>query len=181
LTVKLRDNNDDGQGFLGLKAGQNIYLHSTWSAPIVGAVTTVQFAGMTFQGLGELVVNFVSGVIGSLSLDSATRDQAGADLAAASQGVSGPVGILGVIFPNQVTRGVAQLTFLVGIISLTLAIMNLLPIPGLDGGRWLLTTLFRIIKKPLTEELEAKINGIGMMLLFGLIILITVVDIFKLW
>jgi regulator of sigma E protease len=179
--VKLRGDNNDGRGYLGLSAGQNIYLRSTWSAPIVGTATTGQFVWLTLQGLGELLSNFAGGIIGSLSPDSATRDHASASLAAAGDSVSGPVGILGVIFPNTVSRGATQLAFLVGIISLTLAIMNLLPIPGLDGGRWLLTTIFRLIKKPLTEELEGKINGIGMMCLFGLIILITVVDVLKLW
>jgi regulator of sigma E protease len=58
--------------------------------------------------------------------------------------------------------------------------MNTLPIPGLDGGRWFLTALFRILKRPLTESLEAKINGIGMTILMGLIIIITITDIGKL-
>jgi regulator of sigma E protease len=59
--------------------------------------------------------------------------------------------------------------------------MNLLPLPALDGGRWVLTLNIRLLKKPLTEELEAKINGFGMLFLYGLIILITVVDVSKLW
>jgi regulator of sigma E protease len=177
--VKLNDSSDGG--YLGVGVGQSETFRATWSAPIVGVVNTGQFMWWTLGGLGDLVVNFAGGVAGMLSPDGATRENAQANLNKAGDSVSGPVGILGVIFPNAVMSGLTQLAFISGIISLTLAIMNLLPIPGLDGGRWVLTIIFRLLKKPLTEELEAKINGIGMMFLFSLIILITVVDVAKLW
>jgi regulator of sigma E protease len=172
-----------GQGYLGIGStqAQAATIRATWSAPIVGVVNTVQFAGLTLNGLGGLVVNFASGIAGSFAPDATTREQAGANLSTAGDSVAGPVGILGVIFPNAMMAGATQLAFITGIISLTLAIMNILPIPGLDGGRWLLTTIFRIIRRPLTENLEGTINGIGMILLFGLIIVITVADVLKLW
>jgi len=71
------------------------------------------------------------------------------------------------------------LFWLMGVISLTLTVMNLLPIPGLDGGRWFLTALYRIRKKSLTKEKEEKIVGTGMLVLFILIAVITVADIWK--
>jgi regulator of sigma E protease len=177
--IRLRD--DAAGGYLGVSVGQSETFRATWSAPIVGLVNTGQFMWWTLGGLGDLVANFASGIVGTLSFDESTRQNAKTSLDKAGDGVSGPVGILGVIFPNAVMSGVTQLAFISGIISLTLAIMNLLPIPGLDGGRWLLTIIFRLCKKPLTEELEAKINGYGMLFLYGLIILITVVDVSKLW
>jgi regulator of sigma E protease len=177
--VTLRDKADGG--YLGVSVGQSEFSRSTWSAPIVGVVNTAQFTWWTLEGLGQLIGNFGSGLVGSLSFDESIRENAHTNLSKAGDGVSGPVGILGVIFPNAVMSGAIQLAFISGLISLTLAIMNLLPIPGLDGGRWVLTIIFRIIKKPLTEEIEAKINGIGMVCLFGLLILITTVDILKLW
>lgn len=177
--VTLRDKADSG--YLGVSVGQSETIRATWSAPIVGVVNTAQFAWWTVEGLGQILVDFGSGLIGSISPDSDTREQAASNIAKAGDGVSGPVGILGVIFPNAVMAGATQLVFVSGLISLALAVMNLLPIPGLDGGRWLLTAIFKIIRKPLTEELEAKINGIGMICLFALIILITFADIMKLW
>jgi regulator of sigma E protease len=167
-------------GYLGVSVGQNEFVRSTWSAPIVGVVNTAQFAWMTVQSLGDLVMNLAGGIAGSLSGDEQVRQTAGADLSRVGDSVSGPVGIIGVIFPTAVSAGPSQIFLLVGIVSLTLAVMNLLPIPGLDGGRWLLTTVFKIIRRPLTEKLEGTINGIGMMLLMGLFVVITVVDIFKL-
>ncbi|MDR1197305.1 MAG: M50 family metallopeptidase [Candidatus Nomurabacteria bacterium] len=177
--VALREKSDNG--YLGVSAGQSEFYRSTWSAPIVGVVNAGQFAWWTLEGLGQILANLGSGIAGSFSADSATREAASADLSKAGDGVSGPVGILGVIFPNAVMAGATQLLFISGLISLALAVMNLLPIPGLDGGRWVLTIIFKLIKKPLTEDLEAKINGVGMMILFGLIILISVIDIMKIW
>jgi regulator of sigma E protease len=58
--------------------------------------------------------------------------------------------------------------------------MNILPIPGLDGGRWYLTAGFKLFRKKLTKEKEGLINGIGMMFLYGLIILVVIADIWKL-
>lgn len=177
--VTLRENADGG--YLGVSVGQSETFKATWSAPIVGVVNMAQFTWWTLEGLGQIVVNFGSGIIGSVSFDSEVRQEAAGNIAKAGDSVSGPVGILGVIFPNAVMAGPTQLVFVSGLISLALAVMNLLPIPGLDGGRWILTAIFKIIRKPLTEELEAKINGIGMICLFALIILITFADIIKLW
>lgn len=168
-------------GYLGVGVGQSEKYRATWSAPMVGVVNTVQFTWWTLEGLTQILTSFGSGLIGSISLDADTREEAAGSLSKAGDSVSGPVGILGVIFPNALMAGATQLAFIAGLISLTLGVMNLLPIPGLDGGRWLLTAIFRLIRKPLTEELEAKINGIGMICLFALIILITFSDILKLW
>ena len=67
------------------------------------------------------------------------------------------------------------------IIFRPLAVMNILPIPGLDGGRWFVTFIYRkILRRPLTRDAEEKINGTGMLVLFGLIILVTIADVFKL-
>ncbi|MFC2511109.1 MAG: site-2 protease family protein, partial [Candidatus Nanoperiomorbus sp.] len=71
------------------------------------------------------------------------------------------------------------LLYISGVISVSLAVMNLLPIPGLDGGRLYLTLWYRARHRKLTKEREEKIVGRGMAFLFGLIILITVVDLVK--
>ena len=57
--------------------------------------------------------------------------------------------------------------------------MNTLPIPALDGGRWTVMTIYRLRRKVLTKEREEAIQGTGMLVLFGLIILITIADIGK--
>jgi len=67
--------------------------------------------------------------------------------------------------------------FIIAVISLTLAIMNILPIPALDGGRLFLMLTTRAVKKPLSAKQEELINAAGFFLLIGLIVLVTMVDV----
>lgn len=180
-TVQVSLRNDKTGSIFGAGLGEQQFTHSTWSAPIVGVVTTGQFTWATLQGLGGLVGNLVSGLVLQLSPDQATRAQASQNLAAVSSSVAGPVGILGTIFPAAEKAGLTQLVFLTAIISLTLAVMNVLPIPALDGGRWFVTVLFRLFKKPLTKEREERIQATGFVILMGLVVLITIGDVTKLF
>lgn len=177
VSTKIRSSNEDGKGYLGIGSSQSETMKSTWSAPIVGFVTTGQFTITTFQGLGELVINLISGVVMQFSSSQDARVQANENLSSAGEGVAGPIGILGTIFPAAKRAGFSQLMFLTAIISLTLAVMNILPLPALDGGRWVVTMVYRIRKKKLTKEIEEKINGTGFMLLMVLVIAVTVIDV----
>ncbi len=69
---------------------------------------------------------------------------------------------------------------LAALVSVGLASMNVLPIPGLDGGRWFTMTAFTITRQPLTRRREENIQATGMLMLLALIVLITIVDIGKL-
>jgi regulator of sigma E protease len=172
---------DADSAVFGSTLAQEQRIMATWSAPIVGVVTTAQYTWVTLQGLGGLLGDLFSGLFLQLSPDQATREQGKANLDEASAGVAGPVGILGTIFPAAGQAGPETVLFLAAIISLTLAVMNVLPIPALDGGSWFLMALFKIIKKPLTKEIEERIKGIGFMILMGLIVLITIGDVAKLF
>lgn len=176
VNVALRDAESS---VFGAALGQQDYLKATWSAPIVGVVTTAQYTWVTFQGLGNLVANFFSGLAGQLSTSEQTRQAASERLGEAGASVAGPVGILGVIFPAASQAGATQLVFLAAIISLTLAVMNALPIPSLDGGRWFVTALFKLLKKPLTREREEKIHGTGFAVMMLLFLVITIADVIK--
>lgn len=179
-TTEVALRNADSAVF-GATLGQQDSIKATWSAPIVGVVTTAQFTWVTLQGLGDLASNFFMGLVGQLSTNQATREQATEKLDTAGASVAGPVGILGVIFPAASEAGLTQVIFLAAIISLTLAVMNALPIPALDGGRWFVTALYRVLKKPLTKEAEERIHGTGFMVLMLLIVVITVADVIKLF
>jgi len=177
-TVALRDADS---AVFGASLSQQETIRATWSAPIVGAVTSVQYTWVTLEGLGQMVGDFFSGLFGQLSFDQATREISGQKLENAGANVAGPIGILAVIFPAASQAGILQVVFLAAIISLTLAVMNLLPIPALDGGRWFVTAIFRLIKKPLKKSTEENIHGTGFMVLMGLIILVTIADVAKLF
>lgn len=177
--VTLRADNSDGKGYLGAGSAQQELIKASWSAPIVGVGTTIQLTAVTLQGLGDVLGKAVSGLFLQLSPDAATRQNAQKSLSTVGDSVAGPVGIFGVIFPAAEKAGPRQLILLSAIISLTLAVMNALPIPALDGGRWFVTALFKVMKRPLSKETEEKIHGTGFMVLMGLVILVTIADIAK--
>lgn len=144
-------------------------------------MVTGQLTLATFQGLGDMLSNLASGIVMQFSSNSSEKEQAASDLKMVSDSVAGPIGILGVIFPQAQQAGLTHFMFLVAIISISLAAMNVLPIPALDGGRWLIMTIYKLRRKVLTREREEKIQMIGFMVLMGLIILVTVVDVKKIF
>lgn len=180
LTTKLNESGADYTLGISMSYGQT-FIRSTWSAPLVGLGTTIQLTGETFRGLGEMVWNLISGVFRQFSTDSVVREAGQSAIQAAGDSVSGPVGIIGVIFPAFASAGASNLAFLAALISVSLACMNVLPIPALDGGRWLLIALYKIRKKKLTKETEEKIVSRAFMVLFMLIIIISILDITRLF
>lgn len=177
LPVKL--NSADSEYLLGITMSQESIptVRHTWSAPIVAAVNTVQLTGETYRGLGNMIGTLFSGISKQFSGDENTRSEGQQEIKAAGDSVSGPVGIIGVLFPNSVESGPTTLAFLAAIISISLACMNVLPIPALDGGRFFLIMLYRIRGKKLTKETEEKIVSRAFIFLLILIVLVTILDI----
>jgi regulator of sigma E protease len=178
--VTLRTDNTDGKGYLGVSPAQQEKLRSTWSAPIVGIGTTMQMSWVTLEGIATVLWNGVSGLVMKLVPHEATQTVANERLASVGDSVAGPVGIFAVIFPAAEKAGPVHVIMLTAIISLTLAVMNILPIPALDGGRWFVTALFKLFKKPLRQETEERIHSTGFIILMALVILVTIADIGKL-
>lgn len=179
--VQLRSDNSDQRGYFGVTPGQMTTMRATWSAPIVGVATTAQLTWETFKGLGKLVADLATGLAQQLSFNQDVREQGGQNLNAAGASVAGPIGILGVIFPAAQQAGPTQLVLLTAIISLTLAVMNVLPIPALDGGRWFTMAAFRLARKELTKEREEQIQTVGFLTLMALVVVVTFADVTKLF
>ena len=91
--------------------------------------------------------------------------------------MSGPIGISEYIVK---TNSVYNFKYLMSLISLSLGITNLLPIPALDGGRLVLLIIEGIRKKPIKQELEIKIQTFGFLILMCFAIYISFNDIVKL-
>ena len=179
--VALRKDNPDRKGYLGAElTKQQDTIRATWSAPIVGVVTTAQLTRVTLQGLGDMVVNLATSLVQQFSSDSATSQQAKQNLSQVGNAVAGPVGIFAIIFPAAGQAGVVYVLLLTAIIALSLAVMNILPIPALDGGRWTVMAIFRLLRKPLSKQMEENIQAAGFLCLLGLIVLVTIADIGKL-
>lgn len=167
-TIQLRDaatveasrvNGEKPKGFLGVETVEYVEQSATWSAPIVGVVFTGQVALETLNVFGDIITDLTRG-----------------DTSTAEENVTGIVGI-GDILGQLSEQGFKSVMLLVALISLSLAIMNILPIPALDGGRLFVMLLFRALRKPLTQNIEERIHGTGFLLLMVLFVLITIVDV----
>ncbi|MFH1536602.1 MAG: RIP metalloprotease RseP [Patescibacteria group bacterium] len=92
--------------------------------------------------------------------------------------VSGPVGIA-VLAGRAAKLGFVYILQFTALISLNLAIFNLLPIPALDGGRIIFLLIEKIRRKPVNQKIENIVHTIGFASLIGLLMLVTFRDISK--
>lgn len=120
-------------------------------------LTSLNYARLIWHSLGDLV----SGTVGV--------DQ-----------LSGPIGVTEVM-AETVRYSIVGFLNLVAFISINLGVMNLLPIPGLDGGRLLFLLIESVRRKPLDPRVEGYVNIAGMVLLFGLMIYVTGNDVMRLF
>ena len=171
--VEASQKTDEPKGHLGVLPYDLQVNRSTWSAPIVAAGFTVQLIKLTFVGIGHSLAGLGSAIAGLVTGNSTARVNGQAK---ASAQVGGPVAIMAVLWGSG-ELGINFILMIIAVISLTLALMNILPIPALDGGRLFVTWLFRLLRQPLSSATEDKIHGTGMAILLGLFALITIVDV----
>lgn len=95
-------------------------------------------------------------------------------------GVAGPVGIAQMTFVF-VQEGVMSLLRFSALLSLSLAVINILPFPGLDGGRIFLILIPALLGKKLNPKWEASIHVIGFLILMLMVLLVTFNDVMRLF
>lgn len=128
-------------------------------APARGVELTVGLTGEILRAFGHVITGLVKGE--GLAVD-----------------LAGPVGIA--VFTGQVAAlGFVALIQFVAILSINLAIINFVPFPALDGGRFLFLVIETIRGKPVGQKLETAIHQIGFALLLALILLITYRDLIR--
>jgi regulator of sigma E protease len=172
IKASIKANNP--KGHLGVIPNSIQIQRSTWSAPIVALGLTKQIIILTFQGLGHAFAGLGSTIAGGVSGNHAARVN-GQDEATSQ--VGGPIAI-GVALWNSGSLGFHFMLFLIALISITLALMNILPIPALDGGRLVMILASHgLFRKPLSQITEERIVGASFMFLLALIALITIVDV----
>jgi len=171
VAASLKTNNP--KGYLGVEPTEYTLQRSTWSAPVVAVGLSAQLTGLTFQGLGHALAGLGGIIAGTFTGNHAARESA---QTTASSQVSGPVGIF-VILKDGSLLGYQFMLMIIAVISLTLAIMNVLPIPALDGGRLFVMLISRLFKKQISQRAEEAIYGTGFAVLMLLIVVITIVDI----
>lgn len=142
----------------------------------ISKIGTVQLPFFQAIGKGFTTSGYIVGQIFS-SFGTLIRDTflGKADLST----LTGPVGIVGVV-GDAYKFGLVQLLTLTAMISLNLAVLNILPFPALDGGRLLFVLIETGTKKIIPAKVQGIVNMVGFLLLISLMIFITYKDIAKL-
>lgn len=103
------------------------------------------------------------------------------DITPVSQSIAGPVGIyqlVDAILDLELDSAILSIIDYVALMSLSLAIFNMMPLPALDGGRVVFVLIEAVRGKPIKQEIEAKVHRFGMIVLLLLLFVITLKDIF---
>lgn len=151
------------EGAMGIAISQNTITkkYPWYEAPFVGLKESAVESWMIVVGLWQAITT------------AAIEHQVPA-------GLAGPVGIAQLtgqfiqIGPNAVLS-------LVALLSLNLAILNVLPIPALDGGRLFFILIEAITRKKVNQQFESYVHAVGMALLLALIVFITIHDLIRIF
>lgn len=166
LIVTPRKNPPIGEGSLGIEMSpfSTMEFKTPLEKILSGPMYSLVLTKVTLVGTGTLLSEVVQG-----------------QFTQASNQVAGPVGIavVSTSFLKNNLDAIMTYVYLVGTISLTLAVMNVLPIPALDGGRLLFLIIEAVTKKRVHPTTEKYVHAVGMIILLGLIVLITISDIRK--
>jgi regulator of sigma E protease len=162
LKITPRKNPPAGEGAMGIVI-TDMYLEKKYvwyKAPFYGLLEAFNLSYMMLSSLGEMVFKLI------------TFQPSKVD-------VAGPVGIAQAT-GKAIGYGYMAVLQLMGLLSLNLAIFNLLPIPALDGGRLFFVLFEKWLGKHVKPRAEQAMHQVGMAFLLGLIVLITINDIVRL-
>lgn len=158
ITVTPRVNPPEGQGALGISLSETgLEKSPIYLAPIKGIERTGIMAWTILSQFGILIAKLF-------------------EHQSVGQALTGPIGIA--IYTKQaVAMGLSYFLEFASMISINLAIINILPIPALDGGRILFVGIEKIVGRKRTAMVEQYAHTIGFVALIGLMIFITFKDI----
>ena len=159
LTPREKYPSDQGPMGVAIVQSSTVKKYPWYEAPFVGTKEALHETGLIANGLAMIVVQIFTR--GSIPSD-----------------VAGPVGIAELTGTVVKIGPYAVLSF-VALLSLNLALINVLPIPALDGGRLLFIVIEGIFRKKVNQTIEGYAHMIGMAILLGLIALITLHDLFR--
>ncbi len=151
----------EGEGPMGVALARVALKPYTWyQATIQGTLVTGRMTFSTIFTFGQII----SKVIRGISLPPGLVE------------LKGPVGI-GEMAAQALERGISDYLWLVAMISIYLALFNVLPIPALDGGKLLFLGIEKIKGKPVSPKIEQNITAFFFFLLISLVIFVTIRDI----
>ena len=164
VRITPREDPPEEEGPLGVViSSTEVYYPPIWQRPFVGIYYGVKEA---LFWTATMVTGFI-GLFANLFSGQVPQD------------IAGPVGIFA-LTSEAAKYGIFTLINFVGILSINLVILNILPFPALDGGRLLFIGIESVIGRKILPKIEATINTIGMIILISLLLAITVQDVRRL-
>ncbi len=161
VQVQIREVAPEGQGLMGVVVSSMEVKKIEWYQFYKGIGAGFKEAYFWGETIAKGVWSMVTGLfVGQIPKD-----------------VTGPIGMFKATEQIRSQEGLLAVIHFFGIISVNLAIVNILPLPALDGGRILFVIYELLTGKRANEKFETIVNSIGMMILLGLILLITVGDV----
>lgn len=161
LSVQVRENPPEGEGSMGVVISNTEMERFKWYEFYKGI-------GAGFKEAyywGKIIFGGVMDMIGSLFRGQVPKD------------ISGPIGMYQATSSIRNNQGFLALVHFFGVVSVNLAIVNVLPFPALDGGRIIFVLYELLTKRRANEKFEAAVNNVGMIILLGLILLVTIGDV----
>ena len=162
VKVTPREKYPSDQGPMGVSIGQKVVVkkYSWYQAPFAGTKEAVKTSVLIVAGVGQVIGEIVR--TGSVP-----------------QGVAGPIGIAQ-LTGEFVHSGIYAVLSFLALLSLNLAILNVLPIPALDGGRLFFILIEAVTRRKVPAKFESYAHAVGIALLLALIALITIHDVGRL-
>lgn len=152
----------EGEGAMGIALTRTAMVSYPWYlAPFKGIVATGNLTILVIQGWGQAISNKIRGLPTGVEM-------------------VGPVGIFG-LMADVSQLGINYFLHFIAVISIYIAIFNILPIPALDGGKLLFLGIEKIRGKPVPQEIEQKVTAFFFFILIALIMVITFKDIQRLF
>jgi len=163
VVVDVRENPPQGEGSMGIAISNTEMQKLKWYEVYKGV-------GAGFKEAyywGKVIFGGVVTMVGGLLHGQVPSD------------VAGPIGMFQATTTIKQTQGILAVIHFFGIISVNLAVVNVLPFPALDGGRIVFVLYELIFRKKANEKFEAMVNNLGMAVLLTLLLTITVSDVVR--
>jgi regulator of sigma E protease len=162
ITITPEDYFNENRGSLGVQialVGYPIFDSIPWyRVPQESLIETVRLVGLMVTGLRTLITNLAHGIVPT--------------------DIAGPVGIA-VLSQEVAKQGIVSFIQFIALISINLAVINVLPFPALDGGRVIFIIGEMVVGHALDTKIQQWIHLAGIIFLLGLMAVITVYDVIR--
>jgi regulator of sigma E protease len=162
VSMLVRENPPEGEGALGVGLNRvDIKTYPLWQVPWRGILATVNMTEAVIIGYANAIANIFKGLPSGVEL-------------------TGPVGIVS-MFSQASELGINYFLQFVGMVAVYVAVFNILPIPSVDGGKFLFLIIEAIRRKPVSQKIEQTVTTACFGLLLLMMILVTIKDVIKLF